>query len=286
MGSDLVKRLTLLLTVLAVLVGPVADASAMAHLDVSARDACPSAPRAQRLAPCNSFAPGTDVLMADGTTRPIEEVELGDFVWSADPATGDSGPRKVTRLITRHGDKKLVDIGVGGVVVTATDHHPVWVSGDGLWVDAEDLQPGDLVLDQNGFNVLVEDIEIRRVMNQTVHNLTVDDIPTFFVVAGDEAFLTHNDSCPFVDGAWASVDDALDAGQQFVGQGAQEWAPGVFRATTPNPDGSYNVFRMTNRDLSTQHAPAPHVNFEVHVPNGRGGFTTTENTHVFLSDFP
>lgn len=35
----------------------------------------------------NSFVPGTGVLMADGTTKPIKDVRVGDQVLSADPET-------------------------------------------------------------------------------------------------------------------------------------------------------------------------------------------------------
>ncbi|MFV2088987.1 hypothetical protein, partial [Micromonospora sp. LOL_021] len=36
----------------------------------------------------NSFTPGTRVLMADGTTTPIEQVKPGDTVIATDPETG------------------------------------------------------------------------------------------------------------------------------------------------------------------------------------------------------
>ncbi|GGL86341.1 hypothetical protein GCM10012279_00020 [Micromonospora yangpuensis] len=38
--------------------------------------------------PSNSFTPGTHVLMADGTTKPIEDVHTGDQVIATDPDTG------------------------------------------------------------------------------------------------------------------------------------------------------------------------------------------------------
>ena len=98
----------------------------------------------QSALPCNSFVPGTAVLMADGSTKAIEDIEFGDLVWAADPETGEEGPREVTRLITGHGDKTLIDIEIDGETVTATDHHPIWVRNQGEWVDAEDLQPGRL----------------------------------------------------------------------------------------------------------------------------------------------
>jgi lipoprotein-anchoring transpeptidase ErfK/SrfK len=46
--------------------------------------------------PCNSFVPGTEVLMADGTTKPIEDVKTGDKVLATDPKTGRTKVETVT----------------------------------------------------------------------------------------------------------------------------------------------------------------------------------------------
>lgn len=140
----------------------------------------------------NSFVPGTRVLMADGSSKPIEQIDLGDEVWAVDPVTGEEGPRPVTDLITGHGDKTLVEIEVDGETVVATDEHPIWVDSEGRWVDAEDVRPGDLLLDEHGVTLLVGDVDIVDVTDQTVHNLTVADIHTFFVDAGTDWILTHN----------------------------------------------------------------------------------------------
>lgn len=51
--------------------------------------------QAQRSCKTNSFVPGTLVLMGDGTTRPIEEVGLGDRVLATNPHTGETTSRKV-----------------------------------------------------------------------------------------------------------------------------------------------------------------------------------------------
>ena len=47
------------------------------------------AARAGRLACRNSFVPDTQVLMADGTARDIDDIQIGDLVLAADPDTGD-----------------------------------------------------------------------------------------------------------------------------------------------------------------------------------------------------
>jgi hypothetical protein len=135
--------------------------------------------------------------MADGTTEDIEDVEVGDWVWAVDPESGEAGPRQVTALIPGFGTKVLVDIEVGGSTVTATGGHPIWVTTRGEWVDAEDLRPGDVLLDETGVTLLVDDVDVRTARDQAVHNLTIDDLHTFFVEVGDDTILTHNTACPF-----------------------------------------------------------------------------------------
>ncbi|MFI7128087.1 hypothetical protein ACIBQ1_20480 [Nonomuraea sp. NPDC050153] len=61
---------------------------------------------------CDSFTPDTEVVMADGTTKPIAEVELGDEVLATGPETDRSGTTPLTGLITGEGAKKLVRTGV------------------------------------------------------------------------------------------------------------------------------------------------------------------------------
>lgn len=97
--------------------------------------------------PCNSFAPGTDVLLADGTTKPIQDVKTGDKVLATDPKTGRTTVKTVTAEITGKGLKHLVRITLSIEVdgkkltasVTATDAHPFWVPDLGAWVDATNL---------------------------------------------------------------------------------------------------------------------------------------------------
>ncbi|MFV2013776.1 MULTISPECIES: Hint domain-containing protein, partial [unclassified Micromonospora] len=53
----------------------------------------------------NSFTPGTKVLTADGTTKPIEQVKPGDKVIATDPETGTTSIETVTATITGDGVK-------------------------------------------------------------------------------------------------------------------------------------------------------------------------------------
>lgn len=54
---------------------------------------------------CNSFAPGTSVLMANGKTREIQEVKNGDKVLATDPSTGATRAWPVVGTIVGQGSK-------------------------------------------------------------------------------------------------------------------------------------------------------------------------------------
>ncbi|MFE2877400.1 ricin-type beta-trefoil lectin domain protein [Streptomyces roseus] len=143
----------------------------------------------------NSFASGTLVLMADGSSKPIEELEPGDKVLATDPGTGETVTKEVTATILGEGSKDLVEITVaaGGDsdVITATDKHPFWVVDLAKWVDATDLQPGQWLQTSAGTHVQITTIK-RHTAQATVHNLTVADLHTYYVLAGATAVLVHN----------------------------------------------------------------------------------------------
>lgn len=145
--------------------------------------------------PGNSFLPGTPVLLADGTGKPIEDVRLGDQVLATDPVSGIAEAKPVTALITGEGNKDLVEITVAGTgLVTATAGHPFWVVDLAEWIDAEDLRVDDRLETPTG--ELVKVIAIRTWTSYLrVHNLTVADVHTYYVAAGDESLLVHNQTC-------------------------------------------------------------------------------------------
>lgn len=150
-------------------------------------------------ASCNSFVPGTLVLMADGTRRPIEEVRLGDVVLATDPDTGETSSRTVVATIVGEGDKHLVEVTVDtdgprgdatGLVI-ATGNHPFWVESTRRWTDAADLRAGDAVRTPDGERRTVVALH-QRTERLRVHNLTIEGVHTYYVAAGDADVLVHN----------------------------------------------------------------------------------------------
>ncbi|GAB7048336.1 ricin-type beta-trefoil lectin domain protein [Catenuloplanes indicus] len=150
--------------------------------------------------PDNSFVPGTRVLMADGTSKPIEEVKTGDAVQATEAETGETQTKTVIATITGHGVKHLVKIvidtdgerGTDTAAITATDGHPFWVPELGQWLDATDLQPGQWLQTSAGTWIQIAAIDRWTTQSATVHNLAISDIHTYYVLAGSTPALAHN----------------------------------------------------------------------------------------------
>ncbi|CAM5388687.1 polymorphic toxin-type HINT domain-containing protein [Streptomyces griseorubiginosus] len=141
------------------------------------------------------FLAGTDVLMADGSTKNIEDVKVGDEVKATDPRTGESGSRKVTHLIITEHDKHFSELSIatgdGIEKLTATFEHPFWSPSEGDWVDAGALKPGMTLLTDEGDTVIVTGNRAFTKYART-YNLTVDDLHTYYVLAGETPVLVHN----------------------------------------------------------------------------------------------
>ncbi|MEE6262424.1 LamG-like jellyroll fold domain-containing protein [Plantactinospora sonchi] len=177
----------------------------------SSGESCDSAGRP------HSFDPGTRVLMADGSTRPIEAVRPGDEVAATDPVTGDTQAKQVTHLHVNQ-DQELTDVTVqdgegNTAVLETTAHHPFWDATDERWVDAAKLQPGDRLFVHDDKRLEGDgtgagsggggpgaEVTVTRVVNfdgdKTMRDLTVADIHTYYVIAGDEPVLVHNVTTP------------------------------------------------------------------------------------------
>ncbi|MER7371367.1 polymorphic toxin-type HINT domain-containing protein [Streptomyces lanatus] len=144
----------------------------------------------------HSFLPGTKVLMAGGSTKPIEKVNLGDKVVVTDPDSGETTVREVVGTIVTEDDKHFVDLTVKGTSgkaekLVSTTTHPFWVESENRWLEAGDLQPGMELLTPSGESVELESVRVWHRMQRT-HDLTISGIHTYYVLAGATAVLVHN----------------------------------------------------------------------------------------------
>ncbi|AZQ32159.1 sugar-binding protein [Streptomyces cyaneochromogenes] len=151
---------------------------------------------------CKCFLAGTDVLMADGSTKNIEDIELGDKVVATDPQTGKTSEREVTATVVTENDKRFTELTIatenGEENLTATDGHPFWSVSEHSWIRAGDLKPGMTLRTDEGPTV-----EVQATRHYTDHvrtyNLTIEGVHTYYVLVGDTPVLVHNTECPTGD---------------------------------------------------------------------------------------
>ncbi|GAA0256417.1 RHS repeat-associated core domain-containing protein [Saccharothrix mutabilis subsp. mutabilis] len=143
----------------------------------------------------NSFTGDTHVLMADGTTKPIDQIKVGDKVTNSEPESAETEQHVVLAVIVTDADKDYADLTIatpdGNKTIRATAHHPIYNATAKRWVDADDLKPGDqLTTPGNGRAT----IEATRLYTATLrnYNLTVEQIHTYYVLAGTTPVVVHN----------------------------------------------------------------------------------------------
>ncbi|WP_246113569.1 Hint domain-containing protein [Streptomyces montanus] len=146
----------------------------------------------------DSFPAETNVLLAGGTSKPIDAISVGDKVLATDPNTGITRSAPVTATYSHPADRLLqIALADGGRIVT-TPGHRMYVQGRG-WVRASDLHTGDPL--RTATSAVDDVVGIRPLTApQRVWDLSVADLHTFYVLAGITPVLVHNVNCPtYVD---------------------------------------------------------------------------------------
>lgn len=85
----------------------------------------------QQIAGCgHSFVAGTDVLMADGSHKPIQDVRVGDLVANSTAGVADRQQHRVDQVHTTRTDIDFTDLTIstpaGTQVITGTQNHPYY----------------------------------------------------------------------------------------------------------------------------------------------------------------
>ncbi len=144
----------------------------------------------------HSFDRKTKVLLASGATVAIANVKIGDRVKATDPRTGQTTPQTVVALHLNR-DTDLTDLVVRNrrgetEVLHTTQHHPFWDASRKAWVDAKDLTASrsTLVAPDGGSLAL---LSVRNYTDvKEMHDLTVANVHTYYVVAAGQPALVHN----------------------------------------------------------------------------------------------
>ncbi|MBV2155291.1 polymorphic toxin-type HINT domain-containing protein [Kitasatospora sp. SUK 42] len=140
--------------------------------------------------------------MADGSTKPIGDLQPGDVVTATDPQTGETAEKAITHKTVTPNDSRFTDLtlakddgnGTPGpeTELTSTAHHPYWDDTTHRWTAAEDLRPGDQLTTPDHGHVTVVSGRTYDTPPQTADNLSVDDLHTYYVVTDDTPVLVHN----------------------------------------------------------------------------------------------
>ncbi|GAA3671064.1 hypothetical protein GCM10022237_33510 [Nocardioides ginsengisoli] len=157
-----------------------------------------------------SFAGETLVLMADGTKKPIREIEVGDKVVATDPEGGDRVTRNVTHVWV-HRDE-LHDLVLEDSVIRTTEDHPFWSVTDHRFERAEDLGQEKVVLGDGGRLFQVSGFRSGTGRIAPAYNLSIEGVHTYHV--GNDAVLVHNDCS---DDAWDIAMNAYEKHKAELG---------------------------------------------------------------------
>ena len=243
--------------------------------------------------PCRCFTADTPVQMADGTTKRICEVQVGDQVLSRDPATGKDEAKTVTFTIERHApsvvDVTLHDARTGKAeTLTCTPEHPLFVQGQG-WMEAGSVGIGTSIVSRAGPALTVTGLTWKRdsaqqlaatggVGSVSVYNLTVDADHTFFVGTSGGGTWVHNINC-----SGQNFPDTPEEMNSIMGKEGQ-YSGGPSNQHTwefNEADGSLSRFRYENHpenDYSgfiSRHTE-PHFHYDVNGVAGPTGTTFTK----------
>ncbi|MFI5797471.1 polymorphic toxin type 27 domain-containing protein [Streptomyces sp. NPDC051677] len=142
-----------------------------------------------KLALTRCFPAGTKVATENGP-KSIEDIKVGDRVWSQDQVTGKKSLQPVLNLF-RHTVDSLVRITTADGQVEATDSHRFWVPERG-WVEAGELRAGDTLEARDGGSTQVLGTTVVK-GSVEVFNFEVARNHTYYVYTGSTPVLVHNE---------------------------------------------------------------------------------------------
>jgi hypothetical protein len=194
---------------------------------------------------------GTPVLTADGT-KPIEDIAVGDKVWTRNLATGLDELQLVAETFV-HQTVALYHLTINGERVSTTAEHPFMVQDKG-WQMAGNLRPGDILITPDGTtNLQAVEVEERDLADIVeVYNFHVENNLNYYVHAGNTPVLVHNTHSGGADDVAAAaaqtpktMDDVSDAAYQGVLHVRDEIA-------REGPGGSHSwAAKMSDDELAT-----------------------------------
>ncbi len=167
--------------------------------------------------------------MADGTKKPIEDIDVGDLVIATDPETGEQAAKAVEHVFVH--DDTVIDLIVDGEVITTTEDHPFWSVTDQRFERADHLATGEQVLRANGTTATITELDTTT-RHALAYNLSIEHIHTYHV--GNNEILVHN-MCSIAGEGAAQAGPPRDALGRFTsGAGGESSATVTGRSAHVN----------------------------------------------------
>lgn len=140
------------------------------------------------------FLAGTLVICKDDNgnvlQKPIEEIKIGDLVWSFDEETGKNDWKPVVHLF-RNQATEWTEVTVDGEKIISTPGHRYYLPETKTWCTACQITVGTkLLLSDGNFGVVESANNLFYDFPQTTYNFEVSEFHTYYVAKG---VLVHND---------------------------------------------------------------------------------------------
>ncbi len=134
---------------------------------------------------CGCFTEGTLVKTENGF-KTIQNIKIGDKVWSYNETTKEKELRKVTNTFVLQRESTYT-LSFGGKNVEASSDHPFYTGT--RWVETASLHIGDSIQLFTGQKTVIDSIDFTAGYTD-VYNFEVEDFHNYYV--GKEGMLVHN----------------------------------------------------------------------------------------------
>lgn len=174
------------------------------------------------------FVKGTMIEMADGTTKPIEDIANGDIVVSVNLETGLKENQTVTNIITPIHDDLVKYSFENGTEIVCTFDHPFFINGFNLSSyrplltndrynfnnNVTQIEVGDNVNLIDGLNTRITKIEELEFKPTQTYIFEVTNNHNFFA----NGILTHNKAC-FISGTKVLMGNGIEKNIEEINVG-------------------------------------------------------------------
>lgn len=204
------------------------------------------------LNPKYCFAAGTPIATETGSVA-IEDIAVGDTVWSYDYKTGEKSLKPVTATTVRE-TNRIITLEIDGEEIVTTPEHPFYVVNNDKYdgyVAAKYLSAGDCILTASGEYLPITSIKQETLDEPiTVYNFTVDDNHSYY--ASQIEILAHNASCNEISSYYPDSQnrqfDNYKSFKKFYGKAGKgcEWHHIVEQSQVKNGISAQNIYSVKN----------------------------------------